>query len=216
MSPQLAQENGFTLVEMLVALAIFAMISVAGVGLLQSASNTQIAVKDRLEVLSGNARAIALLESDLAQAIARPVRAGGMSLPAFAAQGSETSGQLFSVTRTGASNLDNAARPNVQRVTYALQGTKLVRSFSAMPDGGLRQDAALLNGIQATTLRFRDQDGNWRSDWSAEDETALPRAVEMVITPAAGAPLRLLFLVGAGPAQGDSEETAGGNDAPEA
>ena len=49
MNSQRPSEAGFTLVELLVALAIFAMISVAGVTLLRSGSDTQIAVKKRLE-----------------------------------------------------------------------------------------------------------------------------------------------------------------------
>jgi general secretion pathway protein J len=209
-----SQHNGFTLVEMLVALAIFAMISAAGVALLQSASSTQLAVKDRLEDLSGNARAIALLEADLAQAIARPVRGRGLSLPAFAAQGNEISGQLFSVTRTGGSNFDNAARSNVQRVSYALQGGKLLRSQAAMPDGGIRQNAILLEDLASSTVRFRDQGGNWRTDWSAEDPAALPRALELLLTPAKGAPLRLLFLVGVGQPLPPKDEVQDENNAP--
>ena len=45
-------EAGFTLIELLVALAIFALISVAGVMLLRSGSDTQIAVKSRLEEMT--------------------------------------------------------------------------------------------------------------------------------------------------------------------
>ena len=209
-------QNGFTLVEMLVALAIFALISAAGVGLLQSASSTQLAVKNRLEEMGGHARAIALLEGDLAQAIARPVRDRGTTHPAFAAQGTEVPGQLFSVTRTGGSNLDNSALPNVQRVTYALQGGKFLRSLAVMPDSGARQDTILLDEIATSTLRFRDQGGNWRSDWSAEDPAALPRALELVLTPADGAPLRLLFLVGTGQPLPPQEEALGENNAPDA
>ncbi|WP_353206247.1 prepilin-type N-terminal cleavage/methylation domain-containing protein, partial [Sphingorhabdus sp.] len=45
-------EAGFTLIELLVALAIFALISVAGVMLLRSGTDTQIAVKKRLEEMA--------------------------------------------------------------------------------------------------------------------------------------------------------------------
>ena len=50
-------EAGFTLIELLVALAIFALISVAGVMLLRSGSDTQIAVKKRLEEMALSHRA---------------------------------------------------------------------------------------------------------------------------------------------------------------
>jgi general secretion pathway protein J len=67
-------EAGFTLIELLVALAIFALISVAGVMLLRSGSDTQIAVKKRLEDMALSHRLANSLEGDLAQAISRPVR----------------------------------------------------------------------------------------------------------------------------------------------
>ncbi|MGL5839961.1 MAG: type II secretion system minor pseudopilin GspJ [Sphingorhabdus sp.] len=208
------RQSGFTLIEMLVALSIFAMISAAGVALLQSASSTQLAVKGRLDDLGRNARAVALMEADLAQAIARPVRAGGAVLPAFAAQGSEAPGQLFAVTRTGWANLDNAPRPDVQRVAFALERGALVRLGSAMPDSTGSQKTVLLNNVSAATVRFRDAEGNWRSDWSADDAASLPRALELVVTRTNAAPVTLLFLVGTGQADPKQPGEAGGDDAP--
>ena len=45
MTTHRASEAGFTLVELLVALAIFALMSVAGVTLLRSGGDTQLAVE---------------------------------------------------------------------------------------------------------------------------------------------------------------------------
>ncbi len=190
---------GFTLVEMLVALAIFSLISVAGVALLQSASSTQLAVKDRLGDLGANTRAVAVLEADLAQAVARPVRTiSAGSTPAFASGGAETPGQLFAFTRMGWSNLDDAPRSELQRVAYAVEGGNLQRVGWSMPDGGKAQPSTMLAEVASATARFRDREGNWRSDWDASDPLAIPRAIELTITQKEAAPVTLLFLVGAG------------------
>lgn len=209
-------QSGFTLVEMLVALAIFSLISVAGVALLQSASATQLAVKERLNELGGSARAAAIMESDLAQAVPRPVRSTSSNTnTAFASSGSETTGQLFAFTRMGWSNLDGAARSELQRVAYALEAGKLQRVGWTMPDGGTPQPATLLKDITAATARFRDAEGNWRTTWDASDPLALPRAVELTITQQGASPVILMFLVGAGgailPAKTEQE---GGDENP--
>lgn len=211
-----APNNGFTLIEMLVALAIFALLSAAGVTLLQGASNTQLVVAERLDHLGANSRAIALMEADLAQAITRPVRYKNVPLPAFVAQGSEASGQLFAVTRTGWSNLDNAPRPDLQRVVYAIEQGDFVRLASSSPDDGAMQKTRLFDKMESATLRFRDSEGNWRSNWDATDKALLPQALELVIKQQGVAPVRVLFLVGTGLNPTPVDEQARDNDAPQA
>ncbi|NJM51807.1 MAG: prepilin-type N-terminal cleavage/methylation domain-containing protein [Sphingomonadales bacterium] len=66
------QYNGFTLVELLVALFIFSLISLAGLTLLRSSADGQVAIKNRLAQHSDLVRTANLLEADLAQAVARP------------------------------------------------------------------------------------------------------------------------------------------------
>jgi general secretion pathway protein J len=67
-------QHGFTLVEMLVALSLFAAIAAMGVSLLRSSVDTQEAVQTRLKAMSGMNRIRAVMANDLAQAVQRPTR----------------------------------------------------------------------------------------------------------------------------------------------
>ena len=193
-----ASEAGFTLVELLVALAIFALISVAGVALLRSGSDTQLAVKERLENLSRTNRLANAMETDLAQAIARPVRdAAGQPVPAFIESDTAISGALFGFVRAGWSNFDEAPRAGLQRVAYVLDGKALRRIGWPMLDGSAPGEAAtLVDGISAAEVRFRDEAGQWRDDWTANDANALPRAIELRLTIEGKPEQKMLFLVG--------------------
>lgn len=191
-------EAGFTLIELMVALAIFALISVAGVTLLRSGSDTQIAVKKRLEEMALSHRLSNSLEGDLAQAIARPVRdQSGQPIPAFTQGDANVSGALFGFVRAGWSNFDAAPRAGLQRVAYVLEGGALKRLSWPMLDGSAPSDAAvLLENVTMAQAEFRDDTGAWRDDWTAIDADALPRAVALNITVAGKPEQRMLFLVG--------------------
>lgn len=191
-------EAGFTLIELLVALAIFALISVAGVMLLRSGSDTQIAVKKRLEEMALSHRLANSLEGDLAQAIARPVRdQSGQPIPAFTKGEASVPGALFGFVRAGWSNFDSAPRAGLQRVAYVLEGGALKRLSWPMLDGSAPTDAAvLLEDVTSATVEFRDDTGAWRDDWTAADADALPRAVALNINLAGKPAQRMLFPVG--------------------
>jgi len=191
-------EAGFTLIELLVALAIFALISVAGVMLLRSGSDTQAAVKKRLEEMALSHRLANSLEGDLAQAIARPVRdQSGQPIPAFTQGEASVPGALFGFVRAGWSNFDSAPRAGLQRVAYVLEGGSLKRLSWPMLDGSAPTDAAvLLEDVTSATVEFRDDTGAWRDDWTAADADALPRAVALNVNLAGKPTQRMLFLVG--------------------
>ena len=191
-------EAGFTLIELLVALAIFALISVAGVMLLRSGSDTQIAVKKRLEEMALSNRLTNSLEGDLAQAIARPVRdQSGQPVPAFTQSEASIPNALFGFVRAGWSNLDAAPRAGLQRVAYILEGGALKRLSWPMLDGTAPTDAAvLLEGVTSVTVEFRDDKGAWRDDWTATDADALPRAIALNVDLVGEPRQRMLFLVG--------------------
>ena len=198
MTPGRTSEAGFTLVELLVALAIFALMSVAGVTLLRSGTDTQLAVKGRLEVLSRGNRLYNALEGDLAQAVKRPVRdLAGQPVPAFIQSDPAVAGSLFGFVRAGWSNFDESPRAGLQRIAYTLDGGALKRVSWPMLDGATpNETASLVENVSSAIVRFRDDKGEWRDDWTATDADALPRAVELRLTVQGKPEQRMLFLVG--------------------
>ncbi|UKK83968.1 type II secretion system minor pseudopilin GspJ [Sphingopyxis sp. BSN-002] len=186
-------DRGFTLVEMLVALSIFAVIAAMGVSLLRSSVDTQDAVQARLKGMSGMNRLRAVMANDLAQAVQRSTRGqAGEPVPAFVG-----SANGFAFVHAGAASLDGSPRPNVERVGYALTGGEWRRATQPMLDGSALSDGdRLIGDVTAIAVRYRDAQGNWTQSWNSDPVDRLPRAVEVRLTRAGRAPLTMLFLTG--------------------
>jgi general secretion pathway protein J len=187
---------GFTLVEMLIALSIFGMITAAGVTLLGLTALTQ-ETSDRLLAELGEIRRVgSLLTADLAQATPRLYRdRDGRPQRAFAGGGGDGS-MLMLFVRHG---WDRGEGGTVQRVGYRLNEGRLERlGFRNVDGGGTAVPVVLLDGVTALRLRYRDQEGQWRERWDASDATRLPHAVELVTNSETHGMVRQLFLVGTG------------------
>lgn len=192
--------NGFTLVEMLVALTIFGMLAAGGVVLLSFSVRSQEVADRQLATLSIIRRTGALLTADLAQAVARPWRDGeGAQQPAFFGSNGQES-RVLVLVRAGWDNPDQLPRASLQRVEYRLQGGRLVRiGYASVDGGGAASVSTLIEDVQQIALRFRDRQGAWQSIWQPPDPNDLPVAVEMVVTAGRFAAARQLFLVAGGP-----------------
>ena len=184
-------QSGFTLIEMLVALSLFAAIAAIGVGLLRSSVDTQDAVQTRLKAMGGVNRLRAVMANDLAQAVQRSTRgSAGEALPAFV--GSSTG---FAFVHGGAAALYGSPRPAVERVAYALVGREWRRATQPMLDGtALSEGDRLLRDVATVAVRYRDDTGNWGDSWSSEPGDRLPRAVEVRVSRSGREALTMLFL----------------------
>lgn len=192
-------KNGFTLVELVVSLFIFALISAAGVALLGYSVDAQASAGQRLDEVAAIRRAGALLTADLAQATPRISRdAEGRTQMAFEG-GSGAAGEVaLAFVRRGWRNEDGEARPSLQKVEYRLEGGTLMRRSWPMVDGAEPRPAAkVLGGVRSMVLRYRIG-GEWRDRWDSKRPGALPRAVEAVIDLEGIGPVRQLFLTGTG------------------
>ncbi len=180
-------EHGFTLVEVVVALFIFAMLATAGVSLLSFAVRAQAASARALDDVSGDRRLSAILIGDLGQAVPRVSRdEAGRPRPAFQAnQGT----LLFGYVRGG-------AKP--QHVEIRLDKGQLVRVATPFVDGAAAAGPLVLEtDVESAKLRFRAKT-DWQDNWDSERTDAIPRALELTITRRGEAPVRRLFLVGTG------------------
>jgi general secretion pathway protein J len=104
------------------------------------------------------------------------------------------------LVRTGWTNLDDAARPTLQKIEYRLADGVFERISYPLLDGiAPDEPSPLLENVESIAFRYRDERGEWRADWQPAQPDLLPRAVEMRLMRQGQAPLTLLFLVGPGP-----------------
>lgn len=188
--------RGFTLVEMLIALSIFGMITAAGVTLLSVSARTQES-SDRILAELGEIRRVhALMTGDLGQAAPRLYRnEEGRVQRAFAGDAGDQE-MLLIFTRRG---WDDGEGSGVQRVGYRLREGSLERlSYAHVDGGGAAVAVHLLSDVRALRLRYRDREGAWLENWQPSEGTRLPVAVELVTDSAAHGVVRQVFVVGNG------------------
>lgn len=180
-------ENGFTLVEVVVALFIFALLAAAGVSLLSFTVKAQAASARVLAEVSDDRRLSAILIADLGQAVPRISRdLSGATRPAFEADQDE---MLMAYVRGG-------SKP--QHVEIRLVNGTLVRIATPFVDGAATNvPITLETDVERVRLRFRTKT-DWIDNWDSERTDTLPRAIELTMTRRGEAPVKRLFLVGAG------------------
>ncbi len=119
--------RGFTLIEILVALAVFGVLSLlAYMSLSQTLANSDM-LGERMTRLQSIQKTVSYLSSELLQVAPRPVRVelGGVPLPAL--QSSLASEFALQLTRGGWPNFAGAPRSTMQRVAYRIEDGDLLR-----------------------------------------------------------------------------------------
>lgn len=190
--------KGFTLVEMMVALLVFALLSAAGVAALGFAADNREVVGRRMEALARLQSARALIKSDLEQAADRRTRAeGGVSTPALTG-GAVAGAPLLGFVRRGWDNPDAAPRPSLQYVEYRLVADRLERRVRRALDGAsLDEPQVLLEGVEAVEVAFY-ADGQWAPAWAGTSLRPLPQAVRLDVRTATFGDIRQLVLLPGG------------------
>jgi general secretion pathway protein J len=182
-------QSGFTLIEVLVAMAIFGVLStLAYMTLGQTLSNSDM-LTERMDRLQSIQRTMSYLSTELLQAAPRAIRGElGESQPALISDfGAEFALQL---THNGWPNSAGVPRSTQQRSAYRIEDDELVRYHWNVLDRTVNDipvATVLLDNIESLTFRFLQQNGEWVEQWpptGSQSSTAtnlLPRAVTIVL-----------------------------------
>lgn len=193
-----AGASGFTLLELLLALAIFSVLALVAWGGLSAVTQQTGAMRTAAERLATQQQLLATLRRDLEQALPGQVRgAYGESLPALV--GGE---EGLEFTRLGAVSTAEGRFLRPERLRYRRDGRVLLRErwpAQHLAPGTQAQTRELSRGVERLRLRYVDAEGRLRPDWPPREPAALaatlPRAVEVELTEAGGTVWRSVVLL---------------------
>ena len=181
--------RGFTLIEVMVALAVFGVMSLlAYLSLGQTLSNADL-LTQRMDRLQSVQRTISYLSTELLQATPRPVRVELGDAPIAALQsklGGEFSLQL---THGGWPNPAGVPRSTLQRTAYRIEEDQLIRYHWNVLDRTVNNTpitTVMLEDVDNLAFRFLTLNDEWVGEWppltaQGAPVTSLPRAVEIVL-----------------------------------
>ncbi|MDH3352534.1 MAG: type II secretion system minor pseudopilin GspJ [Gammaproteobacteria bacterium] len=183
--------RGFTLIEVLVALAVFGVMSMLAYTALGSTLNNADYLSNRMDRLQSIQRTVRYLSTDLFQVAPRPVRSevGDSYSPAL--QSSLGSEFALELTHGGWSNPAGLPRGTLQRVAYRIEDDELVRYHWNVLDRTYANEpvaTVLIDDVESLYFRYFDASGEPSDVWppQAASGPALlrsrPRAVEIVLT----------------------------------
>lgn len=193
--------RGFTLVEILVVLVVFSVLSVMAYGGLNTVLTLRAKVAEAMERTAALQKGYLRLRNDFHQLRARPARdAFGEPQPALVVRADGA----VEFTRSGWRNPLSHARSALERVAYRLEDGKLIRENWPVLDraqGSEPAEVVVLEQVEELAWRFLDGDRQWQATWpdataAAATPGALPdppQAVELTLQLKDLGEVRLLF-----------------------
>tara|TARA_B110000503_G_C7097316_1_gene392224 strand:- start:421 stop:1077 length:657 start_codon:yes stop_codon:yes gene_type:complete len=197
-----SKSDGFTLLEVLIAMAITAFVAITGYTTLSTVMVGVEGERSEAERLHEVNRALMLISRDIRQFVNRPVRDEFGQLES-SITGGELAREMLSLTRAGWHNTVSAPRSALQRVSYRLEDGRLQRLTWPVLDRSSAIDPQvvdILSGVEFFELLFlpdlaqlnigRGVDidrRQWQSDWIANVATPEatidpPVALELILS----------------------------------
>ncbi len=182
--------RGFTLLEILVAMVILA---VMGLMAYRGVSEARVAVanaESHLERLRAVQRSVQLMVTDFRTLTRRPVREPIGDGQRATLLRDPNSVALVELSRGGWPNGAGTPRGTAQRVVYRVEDGKLLREHWAVMDATLSTPPVrreLLAGVERVEIRYLTSGREWIADWPPFNNTAdlgfymRPVAIELTL-----------------------------------
>ena len=185
------KSSAFTLVELLVALAIFAVIAAFAYRALQTLLDSRETLQNESRKWRDIALFVGRIERDLSAVLALPPTGGitrrMLPVSQTVPRTPQMVGDGIEVIRSGSVLQENAlAAP--QRVGWRLNGNVVERLMWSSVDASPREDpqaVPVIASVTALGFRFLDNKGEWRRNWEGTND-AVPAAVEVTLQLASG------------------------------
>lgn len=202
MQRKLAQ--GFTLIEMLLAITIFALLGVAGFNILSSTTTANDVSMQHDEKLAQLQRAMIMIERDFSQMSRRSVRIMGEGPQhTYISHGElilDSDSQVLAFRRNGWINPNNLLpRSEIQSVAYRIVDENLERLHFLHPDpvkGEDPQVRVILAGVEQILFEFYDsKTKSWSDKWQQSD---LPTGISITLKTLDFGEIKRVFAIAGG------------------
>ena len=186
----MSRQRAFTLIEVMVAMAVFAVLAAFAYGTLSQTLLSAEILGDRMDRLQALQRTMRTMTDDLQQLAPRPVRdeLGDNLRPAL--DTGFQSGFAMELTRGGWNNPIVLPRSTLQRVGYRVEDNELVRYHWYALDRTLNNNpvaVTLIDGVEGLEFRFLVGDNEYSNQWPPPNRPGglgarqRPRAVEVTL-----------------------------------
>lgn len=199
----MAAEKGFTLLELLVAMTIFSLVSITIFSSLTSMLATRDHLADDSRQLAELQTAFMIIGRDIEQSIDRPIRIGYEETAA--AMIWTESPDTLEFSRNGRRNPAGLKRSNLQRIAYRFEDGRLYRDYWPVldrPGDSPPLSRILLKNVEELDITFIGRNEQVYKSWPPETTPAepsppsLPRAINLQVAVKDWGKLNRLFLIG--------------------
>ncbi|KJF89765.1 type II secretion system minor pseudopilin GspJ [Photobacterium leiognathi] len=182
-----SRQHGFTLLEVLVAIAVFAMLSLSAYQVMNNVMRSDAQSQDHNQRLKDIQRATIMMDNDFRQIVARKSRLDGDSPSNKLLQATEylldSSSEGIMFIRNGWQNPESMfPRGDVTRVGYRIVDDNLERVWFRYPDTVVADKPlvkVLLKGVTKLTFEFY-YDKKWHDKWDRSN--AVPEGIKVIMT----------------------------------
>ena len=174
-------QQGFTLLEVLIALSLFAVLSAMAFGGLNQLLGQHQQLQTKQQRFVDLQSAILVLERDFTQIQPRSIRDAFGDTQA-ALKGNSTPEFTYELTTKTWFNPHHAQGVLLQRIAYQLQGQKLWRSYRPQLDAGIGNTPVrytLLDQVTNFKVRFLPRQKQWINYWPPIDQQGKPNLKQL-------------------------------------
>ncbi len=176
--------HGFTLLELLVAVAVFAILSAMAYGGLRNVIDNSMQTEISMQRLQQVQLAMVSISRDFTQLSQRNIRDeyGNTNNYILTGEGTDV---FIEFSRGGRRNPAELLRSHLQRVAYKIEDNTLSRLHWPHLDRTQEMEpyeSILLEDVENANIRFLDSNNEWHNEWPPLDATGQADGSTVVLT----------------------------------